>query len=82
MRQGIPYIKAEELIKHPRVLEFLTERIEQRQKDLPNYEKIRKFTLLENKLTVGGGEITPTLKVKRKVVAEKYKGIFDSMYQS
>ena len=81
IRQGIPYIKVEELIRHPRVLEFLTGRIEQRQKDLPNYEKIKKFTLLENKLTIEGGEITPTLKVKRKVVAEKYKSIFDSMYQ-
>ncbi len=82
MRQGIPYIKPEELVRHPRVLEFITERIEQRQKDLSSYEKIKKFTLLENKLTIEGGEITPTLKVKRKVVAEKYKSIFDGMYQS
>ncbi len=82
MRQGIPYIKPEELVRHPRVLEFITERIEQRQKDLSSYEKIKKFTLLENKLTIEGGEITPTLKVKRKVVAEKYKSIFDEMYQS
>ena len=82
MRQGIPYIKVEELVRHPRVREFITERIEERQKDLPNYEKIRKFTLLENKLTIEGGEITPTLKVKRKAVAQKYKEIFDGMYQS
>ena len=82
LRQGIPYIKVEELVRHPRVREFITERIEQRQKDLPNYEKIKKFTMLENKLTIEGGEITPTMKVKRKVVAEKYKGIFDGMYQS
>ncbi|MDD4879004.1 MAG: long-chain fatty acid--CoA ligase [Candidatus Omnitrophica bacterium] len=82
LRQGIPYIKAEELVKHPRVREFLTERIEQKQKDLPNYEKIKKFALLENKLTIEGGEITPTLKVKRKVVAEKYKDVLDGMYRS
>jgi len=82
LRQGIPYIKAEELARHPRVREFIAERIEERQKDLPNYEKIRNFTLLEKKLTIEGGEITPTLKVKRKVVAEKYRDIFDGMYRS
>lgn len=82
LRQGIPYIKAEELARHPRVREFIASRIEERQKDLPNYEKIRNFTLLESKLTIEGGEITPTLKVKRKVVAEKYRDIFDGMYRS
>ncbi|OGX29769.1 MAG: hypothetical protein A2879_00025 [Omnitrophica WOR_2 bacterium RIFCSPHIGHO2_01_FULL_49_10] len=82
LRQGIPYIKVEELVRHPRVQEFIANRMEDRQKDSPNYEKIKKFTLLESKLTIEGGEITPTLKVKRRVVAEKYKDIFDSMYQS
>ena len=82
IRQGIPYIEVEELVRHPRVREFIEARIEAKQKDLPAYEKIKKFTLLENKLTIEGGEITPTLKVKRKVMAEKYKNIFDSMYQS
>ena len=70
------------LARQPRVQEFIANRMEDRQKDSPNYEKIKKFTLLESKLTIEGGEITPTLKVKRRVVAEKYKDIFDSMYQS
>ncbi|MDD5546166.1 MAG: long-chain fatty acid--CoA ligase [Candidatus Omnitrophica bacterium] len=82
LRQGIPYIKAEELARHPRVRDFIADRIEQKQKDFANYEKIKKFTMLENKLTIEGGEITPTLKVKRKAVAEKYKDIFDGMYRS
>lgn len=82
LRQGIPYIKAEELVRHPRVHGFIAERIEEMQKGFPGYQKIRKFTLLDKKLTIEGGEITPTLKVKRRVVAEKYKDIFDGMYRS
>lgn len=81
LRQGIPYVAAEELVKHPRVHEFLAKRIEERQKDLANYEKIKKFTLLDRNLTIEEGEITPTLKVKRRVIAEKYKNILDKMYE-
>ncbi len=44
-------------------------------------KKIKKFTLLPQEFTVESGEITPTLKLKRKVIAEKYKDIIDAMYK-
>lgn len=47
---------------------------------LAQYETVKKFILLENELTVEGGELTPTLKVKRRVVDEKYKPLIDQMY--
>ena len=50
------------------------------QKDLANYERIREFTLLEDHFSIEGGELTPTLKVKRKFVEEKYKEDIDNMY--
>lgn len=81
LRQGIPYITVDELVRHPRVYEFIANRIEERQKDLPRYEKIKKFALLDRNLTIESGEITPTLKVKRKKVCEKYKEVFDKMYE-
>ncbi|KPK41135.1 MAG: hypothetical protein AMJ78_06325 [Omnitrophica WOR_2 bacterium SM23_29] len=81
LRQGIPYITIEELVRHPRVCEFIANRMEEKQKDLPRYEKIKKFTLLDRNLTIESGEITPTLKVKRKKVCEKYKEVFDKMYE-
>jgi len=82
LRLGIPYMSVPELIGHPRVQEFLSKRIEEKQKELANYEKIKKFRLLDRGLTIEEGEITPTLKVKRRVVAEKYKAVFDEMYSS
>jgi len=82
LRLGIPYTSVPELIGHPRVQEFLSKRIEEKQGELANYEKIKKFRLLDRGLTIEEGEITPTLKVKRRVVAEKYKEVFDEMYSS
>ncbi len=47
---------------------------------LAQFEKVKKFVLLENELTVDGGELTPTMKVKRRVVDEKYRDLIDEMY--
>ncbi|MBK9766285.1 MAG: hypothetical protein IPP63_04325 [Chloracidobacterium sp.] len=47
---------------------------------LAQFEKVKKFILLENELTVDGGELTPTMKLKRRVVDEKYRELIDEMY--
>ena len=49
-------------------------------KDLAKFEKVKKIALLEEEMTVEGGELTPTLKVKRRVVDEKYKVVIDKIY--
>ena len=49
-------------------------------KELEEYESIKKYTILTRRLTVNDGEMTPTLKVKRKVVLDKYKDSIDKMY--
>lgn len=63
-----------------RILTLFEREIEKCCNDLARYEKVKKIALLENELTVEGGELTPTLKVKRRVVDEKYKQIIDKIY--
>ena len=47
---------------------------------LSKFEKVKKIALLEHELTVEGGELTPTLKVRRRVVDDKYRDVIDAMY--
>jgi long-chain acyl-CoA synthetase len=70
----------EELIGKPEVVQLMEERIRSRSQQLAPFETIRKFTLLARQFTQQTGEITPTLKVRRKVIAEKYRHLIDRMY--
>ncbi len=69
-----------DLFTNPAVLKQIEKDINEVQKNLASFEKIRKFSLLQTPFTIEGGELTPTLKVKRKFVEEKYKYIIDNMY--
>ncbi len=70
-----------ELVAHDRIRQLFQKEIDHLQKDLPNYERVRRFELLPLQLTVENGEITPTLKVKRKVVEQKFSELIEKMYQ-
>jgi long-chain acyl-CoA synthetase len=48
--------------------------------DLSRFERVKRVALIEKELTVEGGELTPTLKVKRRVIDEKYKDVIDRLY--
>jgi len=78
--QNIPFSSREELVKHPAVVEFYQKRIDEQQKELAEYEKVKRFTLLDHPFTQDSGEMTPTMKLKRKVIAEKYRDLIDAMY--
>ena len=69
-----------EVVKMPEIIDFYAQKINEAQKDLPDYEKVKKFTLLPTEFAIGTGEMTPTLKIKRKVVQNNYKTLIDSMY--
>lgn len=79
-KKKIHFQDNEELIAHPHVVDFFRERIDHHSKKLANYETIKKFKLMANPFTQEGGEITPTLKLKRKQINEKFKALIDSMY--
>lgn len=70
-----------ELINLSKVREFYEHKLEQIQKSLSNFEKVKKFKLLDKEFTMDLGELTPTLKVKRKVIIEKFRHLIEEMYQ-
>ena len=56
-------------------------RIENLQKELAHFEQVKKFTLLSQAFSVKLGEITPTLKLRRKVIMERYRELIEKMYR-
>ncbi|MGB9697543.1 MAG: AMP-dependent synthetase/ligase [Ignavibacteria bacterium] len=77
---GIVYENINQLYSHPQLLKVIEKDLNEVQKELSSFEKVRKFTLLEAPFTIESGELTPTFKVKRKFIEEKYKDIIDKMY--
>lgn len=69
-----------ELIKNPKILAMIQKIIDEVNQHLASYETIKKFIILPNEFTVDGGELTPSLKVRRKVIGQRYRAELDSMY--
>lgn len=67
--------------KNEKIVSLLEKEVAELTKDLSNYEKVKRIALLENELTVESGELTPTLKVKRRVVDEKFRYIIEEFYE-
>jgi long-chain acyl-CoA synthetase len=77
----INYADNAELASHPEINDLIEKDIGRIQKDLANYERVRKFTLLEKQFSIEEGELTPTQKVRRKIIEEKYAHLIEGMYQ-
>ncbi len=77
---GIPFREPRELLRSETVLELAMREVEKKTEDLADYEKIRKIAFLESPFTISSGELTPTLKVKRSVVEEKFRARIDELY--
>ena len=69
-----------DLFTNPLILKTIEKEVNDVQKNLSSFEKIRKFSLLQTPFTIEGGELTPTLKIKRKFVEDKYKHLIEKMY--
>lgn len=76
----ISFKDIEDLIENIQVKTMFEKRFEDLQKEFSKFEKIKKFTLLPKEFSIEAGEITATLKIKRKVIQEKYKTLIDKMY--
>ena len=77
---GIEVKSHEELVNHDRVKAMIQGEIDRFNQNLDRQEKIRRFALLPRDFTIEEDEITPSLKVKRKVIDKKYKHIIDQLY--
>ena len=77
---NIPYTNMEELVKRKEIYDLIDKDMSKIQKKLANFERVRKFTLLERPFALEEGEITPSLKIRRKIVEERYRHLIDEMY--
>ena len=78
--QNIPFENREQLCANPKILTMMKERIDTLQQQLAHYEQVKRFTLLPHHLSMEKGELTNTLKVRRRVLYENYKEQIDAMY--
>ncbi|WP_394212267.1 AMP-dependent synthetase/ligase [Enterovibrio calviensis] len=78
---NIKYHDRMDLIKHSDVVEMFEKRITELQKELAKFEQVKKFTLLPSEFSMTNGELTPTLKLRRKVILERYKKQIEAMYK-
>ncbi len=77
---GLDKKSREEQVKEKAVIAFYQKRIDAAQKDLSPYEQVKKIVLLPAEFTILSGELTPSLKIKRRVVAEQFKAEIENMY--
>jgi long-chain acyl-CoA synthetase len=69
-----------EIVAHPKTKEMVQGYINEVNAQLPRWETVKKFEILPHDLSIESGELTPSLKVKRKVVEQKYTDVLDSFY--
>ena len=77
----IPFENREQLCVNPQIIEMMKERIDTLQQQLAHYEQVKRFTLLPHHLSMEKGELTNTLKIRRRVLYENYKVEIDKMYE-
>ena len=69
-----------ELSKFPSAVKVVQQDVSRLTAELADYERIRRVALLPNEFSIDGGELTPTLKVKRKVIDERYGDLIEELY--
>ena len=79
-REAIVFGSAQDLVRHPQVVELIEREVREVNNGLASYESIKYFRILERDFSLETGELTPSLKVKRKVVTERFRDLIDEMY--
>jgi len=79
--EGISFTSTEEITRHPKLVEAFAAVVENTNENLASYEQIKKHTVLPLMLSIEDGTLTPTLKVKRRVVEKKYLDLIEGLYE-
>ncbi len=79
--RDIQHNSSVQLSENPEVQKLIEREVAESNRHLARYEQIKKFRILNNDFSVDTGELTPTMKLKRRVIAEKYKKFLDEMYE-
>ncbi|SDW30647.1 long-chain acyl-CoA synthetase [Marininema mesophilum] len=79
-REGIEADTFTEIINHPKVRQLIVQQVEEKTAEFASFERPKKTAIVDREWTVDGGELTPTLKVKMKVIEERYRELIQSMY--
>jgi long-chain acyl-CoA synthetase len=79
--KGVAFTDRKQLVAKPEVLDFYQTLVNDLSPDLAQFERIKRIALLPQEFTLEAGELTPTLKVKRRFVEQKYQALIDAMYE-
>ena len=80
LHKGLGIIEPADLLRDARVLDLFARRVAAINETLARYERVRRFRLLDRDFTVEAGEMTPTLKPRRKVIEERYRKVIEELY--
>ena len=72
--------EAAQLAQQPRIIEYFKKKVDEVTRELAPHEKIKKIALIPQEFTIEGGELTPSLKIRRKFVEDKYRDVIDALY--
>ena len=78
----IPFSNFESLCKSKQIVDLIDGEVSKVNKKFASVEQVKKFSLIDIQLTAEDDELTPTMKLKRKFINEKYSNIIENMYQS
>ena len=79
--ERIPFTTYKSLTQAPQIIRLIQKEVNQVNKKLARVEQIKKFRLLDIKLTSEDGELTATMKLKRRMINDKYSGFIEEMYK-
>ena len=79
-KMNIQFTNWKEVVNLQQIKDLYHQKIEEFQKELSGFEKVKKFILMPSEFEISSGEITPTLKIKRNIVLQKYHELIEKMY--